>query len=103
MSEFQSNLKKARIKAGYKTAKDFVKVLSISYDAYITYENKGREPRYDVLIEIAKKLNVTLNELLGVPSSEEYKRGFRDGVSEACHRMEREIAAIRSALIIGTF
>lgn len=63
---FQNNLRKFRKLAGYATARDFAKELSISYDAYITYENKGREPRYDVLAEIAKKLHVSTDILLGL-------------------------------------
>lgn len=63
---FQNNLRKFRKLAGYSTARDFAKELSISYDAYITYENKGREPRYDVLVEIAQKLHVSTDTLLGL-------------------------------------
>lgn len=62
---FQDNLRKYREEAGYKTAKDFSKVLSVSYDAYVGYENKGREPKYAVLVEIAQTLGVTTDELLG--------------------------------------
>ncbi len=97
MSEFSKNLKKARINAGYKTARDFAKVLSISYDAYITYENKGREPRYDVLVEIAKKLQVTPNDLLGVPLSEECERNFNNGITEAFNYLTRAMQSIKDA------
>lgn len=67
---FQDNLKFYREKAGYKTAKDFAKILSVSYDAYIGYENKGREPKYSVLVEIAQTLGVTTDELLDSNSTE---------------------------------
>lgn len=62
---FKENLRKYRELAGYPTAKEFANVLTnTSYDAYIGYENKGREPKYSMLVEIAQKLNVTIDELL---------------------------------------
>lgn len=63
---FQENLRKYRQLAGYKTAKEFANTLSTTtYDAYLSYETKGREPRYKVLEEIAVKLGTTPNNLLG--------------------------------------
>lgn len=48
---FQENLRKYRKLAGYPTAKELAKVLTnTSYDAYIGYENKGREPKYSILV-----------------------------------------------------
>ncbi len=62
---FKENLRKYRELAGYPTAKEFASVLTnTSYDAYIGYENKGREPKYSILVEIAQKLKVTVDELL---------------------------------------
>lgn len=62
---FQENLKYYREKAGYKTAKDFSKALKISYTTYFAYENQGREPKYEILCQIADLLNVSLDDLLG--------------------------------------
>lgn len=68
---FKENLRKYRELAGYPTAKEFARVLAnTSYDAYIGYENKGREPKYSILVEIAQKLNVTIDELLDNKQSE---------------------------------
>lgn len=68
---FKENLRKYRELAGYPTAKEFANVLTnTSYDAYIGYENKGREPKYSILVEIAQKLNVTIDELLDNRQSE---------------------------------
>lgn len=68
---FKENLRKYRELAGYPTAKEFANVLTnTSYDAYIGYENKGREPKYSILVEIAQKLNVTIDELLDNKQSE---------------------------------
>lgn len=63
--DFSERLKYYREKAGYKTGKEFAKALNMSYPSYMAYENKGREPKYSVLIEISEKLNVTIDELLG--------------------------------------
>ena len=62
---FQENLRHYREKAGYKQAKDFARILNISYTTYIAYENQGREPKFNVLCKIADLLNVSTDELLG--------------------------------------
>lgn len=62
---FQENLKYYREKSGYKTAKDFADVLNIPYTSYIAYENKGREPKYEMLCKIADLLEVSTDDLLG--------------------------------------
>ncbi len=62
---FQENLKKYRELAGYHQAKDYAKVLGISYPTYMGYENRGREPKFDLLIKIASTLHVSIDELLG--------------------------------------
>ncbi|MFV0616857.1 helix-turn-helix domain-containing protein [Megasphaera sp. WILCCON 0056] len=62
---FQERLRKYREAAGYKTAKEFAMALGMPYTSYIAYENRQREPKYDVLMEIADKLGVAIDELLG--------------------------------------
>ena len=62
---FQERLRKYREAAGYESAKDFAMELGIPYSSYMAYENKKREPKYNVLMEIADKLGVTIDELLG--------------------------------------
>ena len=97
MSEFQSNLKKARIKAGYATAKDFAKELNMPYTTYMAYEKKGNEARYDVLIKIAKKLHTSPNELIGFPKEDEYENGFNNGVTETLNYLTRAMQTIKEA------
>ena len=63
--KFSENLKKYRERMGFKSAKEFAKVLDIEYSTYMGYENRRREPKYEVLIKIADILNVSLDELLG--------------------------------------
>lgn len=62
---FQENLKYYREKSGYKTAKDFADVLNIPYTSYVAYENKGREPKYEMLCKIADLLEISTDDLLG--------------------------------------
>lgn len=66
---FQENLKYYREKSGYKTAKDFADVLNIPYTSYVAYENKGREPKYEMLCKIADLLEVSTDDLLGRTSN----------------------------------
>jgi transcriptional regulator with XRE-family HTH domain len=61
---FQDNLKKCREKSIYNSAKEFAKALQIPYQTYLNYENKGTEPKYDILCAISEKLHTSPNELL---------------------------------------
>lgn len=60
---FHDNLKRYRELAGYSQAKDFADALGIKYTTYIAYE-QGREPKYELLCSIAKKLSVSIDNLL---------------------------------------
>lgn len=61
---FQDNLRRYR-EPIYASAKEFAAVLDIPYPTYLGYENKGAEPKYDVLCKIASALHVSIDELLG--------------------------------------
>lgn len=75
MSDFNRNLKKFRLERGL-SAKEFAGQIGLKYTTYIAYEDveavPPREPRYDVLIEIAKVLKVSVDELLGNTVEEEW-------------------------------
>ena len=73
---FQDNLRRAREKAGYESAKDFSDRLGISYTTYMNYESKGREPKYDRLCEIAAALHVTTDELLGYDGESVWRKNY---------------------------
>ena len=62
---FQENLRKYREKAGFPSAQKFAEYLQIPYTTYISYENTGREPKYEMLCRIATALGTTPNDLLG--------------------------------------
>lgn len=64
MSTFQDNLRQYRERLGIN-AKDFAAEIGIKYSTYASYENLGREPKYDTLCRIADALNVSIDDLLG--------------------------------------
>ena len=61
---FRDNLKSFRESAGITSAKDFAKSLKIPYSTYLGYENKGTEPKYELLCKIATALHCTTDDLL---------------------------------------
>lgn len=66
-SIFQTNLKYYRQQAGFKTAQDFADAYGISYTKYLSYETRGVEPPYDMLVYLADALSVSIDALLGRP------------------------------------
>ena len=66
---FQDNLKHFREKAGF-TAKEFADLLEVPYGTYVSYENRAREPKYELLIKIADALHVSIDDLLGYKPDE---------------------------------
>ena len=87
---FQDNLRQARIKAGYESAKDFSDRLGISYTTYMNYESKGREPKYEQLCKIAAALHVTTDELLGYDGESVWRKKYEE--------VQRQLDAIRKIL-----
>lgn len=79
---FSENLKRLRERAGYMQAKDLSNYLGMPYSTYMSYENMGKEPRFDTLIRIATALHCTIDELLGY-ELDEYEKvkkiAFRAG------------------------
>lgn len=63
---FRERLKNARIRAGYKFAKDFAKEIGIPNNTYCGYERGDREPDIAMIQTIAKRCSVTSDYLLGL-------------------------------------
>lgn len=63
------NLRRLREQAKY-SAKDFAKLLGITYTTYLGYENNGIWPSQENLLKIANALHVTVDELLGNEQTE---------------------------------
>lgn len=62
--EFKERLRALRLEKGMKS-KDIAQIVGISEHTYISYESRGSQPPYTVLIRIAKALEVTTDFLLG--------------------------------------
>lgn len=62
---FGINLKKLRIAKGFTNVSQFAKALNINLSTYHNYEKRNSLPPEDVIIRIANKLSVTVDELFG--------------------------------------
>ena len=62
--EFKKRLRALRLEKGMKS-KDIAQLVGISEHTYISYESRGSQPPYAVLIRISKALEVTTDFLLG--------------------------------------
>lgn len=72
MSDFAKNLYYYRKKRGLTQAKLGEKI-NYGYTAIANYESGRNEPSFDVLIALANILCVTVDDLLGVPLSDQEK------------------------------
>ena len=63
--EFKERLRDLRLKKHMKS-KEVAQLVGISDHTYISYENRGSQPPYDVLIKLSKVFGVTTDFLLGV-------------------------------------
>ncbi|WP_458398066.1 helix-turn-helix domain-containing protein [Anaerotignum sp.] len=64
MSDFAKNLRQFRKEKGY-TQIELAKLINYGYTAIANYESARNEPSLDTLIELARILDVTTDELVG--------------------------------------
>lgn len=67
---FSIKLRLYREIAGY-SAKELADLVGIKYTTYLTYENAGTEPRYEILRKLADTLHVSVDELIGAENTED--------------------------------
>ena len=91
MSTFQKRLRYYREKAGYKTARKFSEEIKIPYSTYLSYENAGKEPKYETLIKIANKLGISTDELLGCVPTVIYSDSIPKEVADLISRKAEEV------------
>lgn len=60
---------------GYSSRKDFADKLKIPHTTLRNYELNQREPGHSFLIQVAQELNVTVDNLLGIPEKERKDEG----------------------------
>lgn len=63
--EFGRRLSACRLAAGYRFAEDFAKVLGVLPARYRMYERGDREPPLELLLIMAKRLDKSVDFLLG--------------------------------------
>ena len=63
-----SKIKKARISKGIRQ-KDMAEKLGLSISTYSNYENNYREPKLDIVEKICEILDMTIDELMNFPIS----------------------------------
>ena len=63
---FKDNLRRLRIEKGFNSRRSFaINTLGIEYTTYNGYEVRGTLPPEDLIIKIAKVLNVSIDDLFG--------------------------------------
>ena len=72
---FQENLRAKRKAAGFN-ATEFAKTAGMTYQTYISYENKRKESMYKNLCKIAFLLNTSPNELLGYDDDSKWRKKY---------------------------
>lgn len=90
----KDRIKKIREDAGFATAKDFAAELGIPYTRYMTYENKGSEPKIDMLCRMADVLGITIDELIGHDNRFARCKSLVES-TETLHVQENEDGTIR--------
>lgn len=80
MQTFSDRLKRARVAAGFETAKDCADALGVEAPTYRQWERGQASPDLEMLTRICKLLNVEPNELL--PLAKRKKTVTRNGGSE---------------------
>ena len=62
---FKTQLKKLREENGYKSQQSFADAIGVSQSTVGNWESGTREPNLNLILKIANKLNVSVDELLG--------------------------------------
>lgn len=87
---FARRLQSARELKGYATRAEFADAIGIDHNRYRSYERGEREAPYDLLVLMAEKLNVSVDQLLGVAKPVAAARASNDLVDRllgAAHRI----------------
>ena len=100
---FQENLRAYREKLGIN-AKDFAAMVGVKYSTYASYENLGREPKYDTLGRIAAALHVSIDDLLGYQLNKfEYWRERLKGMGVTVKKRDDKIEVIGNQGEVAAF
>ena len=67
---FAKELRKARLRAGFRSAQGFAEKIGLEPHTYRKYERGDTHPNFEVLIRICENLSVTPNDLLPAGNNE---------------------------------
>lgn len=60
----RNKLLEIRLKLGYKKQRDFAEYLDLNRTQYNKYENNMQQPSIEIFYKIAKKLEITIDQLV---------------------------------------
>ncbi|MGG7057624.1 helix-turn-helix transcriptional regulator [Clostridium tertium] len=60
----KNRLLQIRLNLGYKKQKEFAEYIGISQANYNKYENNSSQPGLEILLKIAKKLNIKVDDII---------------------------------------
>lgn len=60
----KNKLLEIRLQLGYKTAKEFSEWLGVNTNTYRKYEGNFAQPSLEVLVDIAKKLELKIEDII---------------------------------------
>lgn len=67
----KNRLLQIRLNLGYKKQKEFAEYIEVSQARYNKYENNSSQPGLDVLLRIAKKLNMKVDDIVYLEENRE--------------------------------
>ena len=79
LNVFAKELRKARLRAGFRSAQGFAEKIGIEPHTYRKYERGDTHPNFEVLVRICENLGVTPNDLLPAAANQ---RPFQQTVSQ---------------------
>lgn len=86
--QFNENLKIAREQRGL-SQKDVAEKIGVAKSTYSLYESGNREPNVQTIKKIADVLDVSADELLGIPSAPTTRAAHFDGTEYTEEQLER--------------
>lgn len=96
----KTRLQELRMRAGYKSAKEFSDKHGISYDTYAAYENGKRNLSLAKAWELADMLGCTLDEIAGRDASKTFtdpmKQWLVDSYEECTTERKRRLVELAS-------
>lgn len=86
--QFNENLKIAREQRGL-SQKDVAEKIGVAKSTYSLYESGNREPNVQTIKKIADVLDVSADELLGIPSTQTTRAAHFDGTEYTEEQLDR--------------